>query len=690
MATKQELRTLKMGQLFEYPLAGQVVIDGVGADTGEIFNDYENNSAGEYAHAEGQNTLAGGIASHAEGKDTKAEGNYSHASGTGTTAKYDNQFVIGSYNQESADAKFIIGNGESNEAENRQNLLEINDEAIIFNGDKIIMPTVTVETESLSVPGYIVMDEESIRPPKSDDGSQALHPSIKFYVSAGQVEGSTLGAKATAEGLNTTASNEAAHAEGIKTSASAKGAHAEGNETRAQGDYSHAEGGLRTFTNGDPARHTIAKGACSHAEGQGSLASGEASHAEGYSYTYGVASHAEGNSTTGSENDPDSGKCAHSEGWNTQATGHSAHSEGYSFFNDDFEAKQVLASGIGAHAEGWGTQATGKGSHAEGRETVAEGDYSHAEGGWSSIGDDIRPSQAIGACSHAEGGGAIAKGYSSHAEGWSTAWGAYSHAEGASWTGQQYNKDNNITETSHGNYAHAEGYYTRAEGNCSHAGGNSSIVQGLNSFVHGLELKSNANNQFVIGKYNEQKDSPYFIIGNGSQENRSNLLEVDDLGVKYKNQFLSFAQQFNVNNSISTIGRPNSDTSKTRTIWWSEEQDLSETITYNGTTSSTGTWKTVKRHFYMNDTFPYSSSSDAKEIFYLPIPSSGTIRPLTAASRIWYSSGTGTYYTMPYYDIHGAFAMFTFTASQCIANVKGSWGNQGISFEGYIIYQKKI
>lgn len=70
------------------------------SDYGEIFNDYNNNSAGYYSHAEGCNTTASGnnshaeglrakassYCSHAEGYYTTASGNYSHAEGYSTTA----------------------------------------------------------------------------------------------------------------------------------------------------------------------------------------------------------------------------------------------------------------------------------------------------------------------------------------------------------------------------------------------------------------------------------------------------------------------------------------------------------------------------------------------------------------------------------------------------------------------------
>lgn len=69
---------------------------GVSKGGGEVFNDYDNNTAtgnnshaegsqtkavGNYSHAEGRITVADGGASHAEGGETQASGDYSHAEG---------------------------------------------------------------------------------------------------------------------------------------------------------------------------------------------------------------------------------------------------------------------------------------------------------------------------------------------------------------------------------------------------------------------------------------------------------------------------------------------------------------------------------------------------------------------------------------------------------------------------------
>lgn len=74
---------------------------GVSKGGGEVFNDYDNNTAAgnkshaeglqthankDNSHAEGRITVADGVASHAEGNKTQASGDYSHAEGDSTVA----------------------------------------------------------------------------------------------------------------------------------------------------------------------------------------------------------------------------------------------------------------------------------------------------------------------------------------------------------------------------------------------------------------------------------------------------------------------------------------------------------------------------------------------------------------------------------------------------------------------------
>lgn len=76
------------------------------------------------------------------------------------------------------------------------------------------------------------------------------------YVTAGQKSGTTLGEKATAEGIDTLSTGRASHSEGIASSASGVASHSEGVNCVAKGEYSHAEG-----------NHTIAAKMCQHVFG---------------------------------------------------------------------------------------------------------------------------------------------------------------------------------------------------------------------------------------------------------------------------------------------------------------------------------------------------------------------------------------------------------------------------------------
>lgn len=90
------------------------------------------------------------------------------------------------------------------------------------------------------------------------------------YVTAGQASDTTLGTKATAEGIDTTASGNYSHAEGRQASATGVGSHAEGYDTVASENYSHAEG-----------YSAIASGRYSHAEGTSTTAQRKAQHVFG-------------------------------------------------------------------------------------------------------------------------------------------------------------------------------------------------------------------------------------------------------------------------------------------------------------------------------------------------------------------------------------------------------------------------
>lgn len=172
---------------------------------------------------------------------------------------------------------------------------------------------------------------------------------------------------------------------------------------------------------------------------------------------------------------------------NGSAIGYQSFVEGY----------YTLASGDMSHAEGHGTTAEGHYSHSEGYYTLASGQYSHAEGKYTS---------AIGECSHAEGYDTIANSNYSHAEGYYTS----AVEEGS----------------------HAEGYYTSAKGYCSHAEGYGTSSNGAFSHAGGYYTITTNDYETVIGKYNltTRIDSPLFVVGNGTYNNRSDAFVVFENG----------------------------------------------------------------------------------------------------------------------------------------------------------------
>ena len=70
-------------------------------------------ASGKRSHAEGGSTKASGSASHAEGVNTSASGDYSHAEGIGTIAQGASQHVQGKNNIADTTSAHIVGNGGS-------------------------------------------------------------------------------------------------------------------------------------------------------------------------------------------------------------------------------------------------------------------------------------------------------------------------------------------------------------------------------------------------------------------------------------------------------------------------------------------------------------------------------------------------------------------------------------------------
>lgn len=293
---------------------------GVSKGGGEVFNDYDNNTAaGNNSHAEGAKTKASGDYSHAEGNTTQAKKIASHAEGQHTIAA-----GIGAH-AEGADTQAL---GDDSHAEGQ----------------------LTNATASNS----------------HAEGNSTVASGVNSHT----------------EGYNTKATKSNSHAEGNSTESNGLSSHTEGTNTLAEGDNSHAEGdgGTATGTNSHvEGLETNTEGANSHAEGHQSGAFGDNSHAEGHeTQAVGINSHTEGYKTQANKNNSHAegritvanGDASHAEGDETQAAGKWSHAEGY----------MSLAEGIASHAEGQYTTASGDYSHAEGSSTRASYINAHAEG----------------------------------------------------------------------------------------------------------------------------------------------------------------------------------------------------------------------------------------------------------------------------------------------------------------------
>lgn len=195
---------------------------GVSKGGGEVFNDYDNNTAvGVNSHAEGQETAAVGNNSHAEGYQTHANKENSHAEGSITVADGDASHAEGDETHAS---------GKWSHAEGYMSLSE-----------------------------GIASHAEGQHTTASGDYSHAEGNSTVAS-----------GVNSHTEGTNTKATKSNSHAEGDLSGALGVNSHAEGQETEAVGNNSHAEG-----------QGTKAGAANAHAEGQGTVTSEVSGHVAG-------------------------------------------------------------------------------------------------------------------------------------------------------------------------------------------------------------------------------------------------------------------------------------------------------------------------------------------------------------------------------------------------------------------------
>lgn len=167
---------------------------GVSKGGGEVFNDYDNNTAvGNNSHAEGAKTNAKGDNSHAEGNGGTATGTNSHVEGLDTNTEGTNSH---------AEGQLTNASGVNSHAEGQ-------------------------ETEAVGVNSHA----EGFRTHANKSNSHA----------EGRVTVAD-GIASHAEGQYTTASGDYSHAEGTSTRARYINAHAEGQDTAAEAANAHAEG----------------------------------------------------------------------------------------------------------------------------------------------------------------------------------------------------------------------------------------------------------------------------------------------------------------------------------------------------------------------------------------------------------------------------------------------------------------
>ena len=296
-------------------------------------------------------------------------------------------------------------------------------------------------------------------------------------------------------GYNNIATGSAAFASGQSNKATGKMAHVEGTQNEAAGDFSHAEGS-----------YTKATGVRGHAEGWGTMATANTQHVQGkYNYLDKAGSAGNYAHIVGNGDSDDKRSNAHTLDWSGNAwfagdvTATKANGESVSLL-EVASAVETANVVVGQTTEQGGeifndydNNAANSYSHAEGRYTQAMGKYAHAEGGGVSAADgSITYTVAEKDYSHAEGCKTKASGLHSHAEGRSTtASGQTSHAEG------------HMTQATQ-NYSHAEGFYTIASGYQSHAEGRYTEAAGEDQHVQGRYNIKDIENKYA------------HIVGNGT------------------------------------------------------------------------------------------------------------------------------------------------------------------------------
>lgn len=195
---------------------------GVSKGGGEVFNDYDNNTAvGNNSHAEGAKTNAKGDNSHAEGNGGTATGTNSHVEGLETNTEGTNSH---------AEGQLTNARGVNSHAEGHQTA------AVGINSHAEGFQTYANKNNSHAEGRITVADGEA-----SHAEGDETHASGKWSHAEGYMSLSE-GIASHAEGQYTTASGDYSHAEGTSTRALYINAHAEGQDTTAGAANAHAEG----------------------------------------------------------------------------------------------------------------------------------------------------------------------------------------------------------------------------------------------------------------------------------------------------------------------------------------------------------------------------------------------------------------------------------------------------------------
>jgi hypothetical protein len=195
---------------------------GVSKGGGEVFNDYDNNTAvGNNSHAEGAKTNASGNNSHAEGNGGTAAGTNSHVEGLETNTAGANSH---------AEGQLTNASGVNSHAEGQETAAAgVNSHAEGFQTH--------ANKENSHAEGRITVADGDASHAEGDETQAAGKWShAEGYMSLAE------GIASHAEGQHTTASGDYSHAEGTSTRASYINAHAEGQETMAGAANAHAEG----------------------------------------------------------------------------------------------------------------------------------------------------------------------------------------------------------------------------------------------------------------------------------------------------------------------------------------------------------------------------------------------------------------------------------------------------------------